>query len=98
MKIILFTRKWIKNFEKITRSLNRFQNKIEWKWTESKKLIFQILKKLCFNVLNMFDHDFEHEVETYIDASRYEIDIYISQLQNEKMKSILYDFIVFNAI
>ena len=97
MKIILFTRKWIKNFKKITKSLNRFQKKIEWRWIESKKLIFQILKKLCFNVLNMFDHDSEHEVETYIDASRYEIDIYISQLQNEKMKSILYDFIVFNA-
>ena len=39
-----------------------------------------MLKKLCFNVLDFFDHDFTLFVEAYIDAFLYEKDIYICQL------------------
>ena len=31
MKIILFTRKWIKKFEKIAKFLNCLQGKVEWR-------------------------------------------------------------------
>ena len=97
MKIILFTRKWIKKFEKIVKSFNRLQNKIEWRWTEFEKLIFQMLKKLCSNVMNMFDIDFELFVNAYIDVFKYDADFYICQLQKNEIRLILYDFIIFNS-
>ena len=98
MKIILPTRKWVKKFEKIAKPLNRLQNKVEWRWTEFEELAFQVLKKLCSNVMNMFDIDFELFVNAYIDAFKYGADLYICQLQKSEMRFILYDFITFNSI
>ena len=97
MKIILFTRKWIKEFEKIAKLLNRLQGKIEWRWIEFEKLIFQMLKKLCSNVMNMFDIDSELFVNAYIDVFKYDADFYICQLQKGEMRLILYDSIAFNS-
>ena len=97
MGTILPTRKWVKGFGEIARPLNRLQGKVEWRWTESEELAFQVLRKLCSSVLDMFGHDPEHGVEAYTDASRYGAGIYISQLQDGEMRPILYDSIAFNA-
>ena len=92
MNTINITRKWILNFDEIIKSFQRFQSKIvEWKWTKLKDLTFITFKKFAINVMNMFDHDSNLFVETYIDVSKWEIDIYIQQLQKNEMKSILFD-------
>ena len=46
--------------------------------------------------MNMFDHDFSLLCEAYTDASTYDENIYIRQLQKNEMKSIFYDCIAFN--
>ena len=97
LETIQFTRRWILNFDELQKSLQRFcDNKIEWRWLKSEDLSFQMLKQLCFNVMNMFDHDFSLFCETYIDASTYDENIYIRQLQEDEMRFILYDCIAFN--
>lgn len=48
---------------KITRD-RRLQKKIEWRWTESEELAFQVLKK-CFSVLDMFGIDPGRPVDAY---------------------------------
>ena len=48
--------------------------------------------------MNMFDHDFSLLCEAYTDASAYDEDIYIRQLQEDEMRFILYDCIAFNFI
>ena len=91
------TRRWILNFDELQRSFQRLcDNKTEWRWSESEDLSFQVLRQLCSNVMNMFDHDFLLLCEAYTDASTYDEDIYIRQLQEDEMKSILYDCIAFN--
>ena len=70
---------------------------VEWRWTESEELAFQVLKKLCSNVMNMFGIDPELSVNAYTDAFKYGADLYIGQLQKGEMRLILYDFIVFNS-
>ena len=47
--------------------------------------------------MNMFGIDFELSVNAYIDAFKYDADLYICQLQKDEMRLILYDFIVFNS-
>ena len=56
-----------------------------------------MLKKLYFNVFDFFDYDFTFFVKIYIDVFLYKKNIYICQLQNEKMKSLLYDSMIFNS-
>ena len=78
LKIIQSIRKWIQGFEKTVRFLQRFENnKIEWRWIESKKLSFQIFRKQCFIVLSMFEHDFSKSIEAYTNVSLYDEDLYI---------------------
>ena len=45
----------------------------------------------------MFDHDSTLLCEIYIDVSAYDEDIYISQLQKDENRSILYDCVSFNS-
>lgn len=98
MKIINITRKWILNFDEITRSFQRLQSKtVEWKWTEFENLTFLTLKKLATNVVNMFDHDFNFSIETFTNASKWIIEIYIRQLQNDEIKFILFDSYSFTS-
>lgn len=97
MGTILPTRKWVKGFGEIARPLNRLQGKVEWRWTESEELAFQVLKKLCSNVMNMFGIDPELPVDAYTDASKYGAGLYICQLQEGEMRPILYDSIAFNS-
>ena len=98
LEIIQFIRRWMLNFDEIARSLQRIcESKIEWRWFESEDLSFQILKRLCFNVMNMFDHDSTLFCEIYIDASAYDENIYINQLQEDENRSILYDCVSFNS-
>ena len=47
--------------------------------------------------MNMFDHDFTLLCEIYIDASTYDEDIYINQLQEDENRFILYDCVSFNS-
>ena len=97
LETIQFMKRWILNFDELQRSFQRLcDNKIKWRWFESEDLSFQMLKQLCSNVMNMFDHDFSLFCEAYIDASTYDEDIYIRQLQKDEMKSIFYDCIAFN--
>ena len=99
MKIINVTRKWILNFDEITKFFQRFQSKtIEWKWIEFENLTFLTFKKFAINVMNMFDHDFNFSIETFTDASKWNIEIYIRQLQNDEMKFILFDSYNFTSI
>ena len=98
LEIIQFIKRWMLNFDEIAKSLQRIcENKIEWRWFEFEDLFFQILKRLCFNVMNMFDHDSILFCEIYIDVSIYDESIYINQLQENENKFILYDCVSFNS-
>lgn len=43
----------------------------------------------------MFKHDFSKSIKAYTNVLLYDESLYIRQLQNEKMKFIFYDFIIF---
>ena len=47
--------------------------------------------------MNMFNYNFSLFCETYIDASTYDENIYIRQLQKNEMRFIFYDCIAFNV-
>ena len=57
-----------------------------------------MLKKMYATMINIFDHNFELIIDVYIDVLKYNVDLYISQIQNNEIKSILYNFIIFNSI
>ena len=57
-----------------------------------------MLKKLYSNILNLFNHNSKFFVKAYIDVSQYKKDIYVYQLQNKKIKLLLYNFITFTKI
>ena len=98
LKTIQFTRRWILNFDEFQKSFQRLcDNKVEWRWSKSKNLSFQILRQLCSNVMNMFDYNFSLFCETYTNASTYDENIYIRQLQKNEMRFIFYDCIAFNV-
>lgn len=89
-------RRYIKGYGELTRPLNRLQGKAEWRWTESEELSFQILKKMCATVMDMFGHDPELATDAYTDASKHCAGLYVSQIQDGEVRPILYDSIAFN--
>ncbi len=101
LKIIELVHKWVSNFSEISRSLTRFIEKVDWKWTMSKKLTFEILKIKCTIVTCMHEYDYFLSAHFYTNASLYEEDLVITQfrIQDEKITEIfiLYHFITFKA-
>ena len=52
--IIQSTCCWVLSFNELTRPLAHFIGKIEWRWSESEELAFQILRKVCAISAAMF--------------------------------------------
>ena len=46
----------------------------------------------------MFNYNFKLITNVYIDILKHCVDLYVSQIQNSEIKSILYDSIAFNSI
>ena len=82
LKAINITRKWIKNFIKLTRSLTRLINKIKWKWHDLKQLSYDIFKIKCMIRIFMHDINFNFIIYFYIDVSEYKADLIITQYQH----------------
>ena len=49
-------------------------------------------------MLNLFDYNSKFFVEIYTNTSQYKKNIYVYQLQNKKIKLLLYNFITFTKI
>ena len=101
LKMIDIIRRWMKNFTKLTKSLTKFIDKIDWKWIDAKNLFFEILKIKCITKTTMHDIDLVLVIHFYTNVSNYDVDLIIIQFQrvidvdiakNKSIKiSILYD-------
>ena len=52
---------------------------------------------MCATIINMFNYNFKLVINAYINILKHYVDLYVSQIQNNEIKSILYDLIVFNS-
>ena len=85
------TRRWFLDFTKVTHPLTRFIGKVEWRWSESKKLKFQILYRVCATKAAMFRWDPALPVDLYLDTSNFAAGCYISQIQDAESRPLVYD-------
>lgn len=76
------TRRWIKNFAELARPLSRLTGKVDWRWTESEQLSFDILKIKCATRSAMHGIDADLAIHFYTDASGYAGGLVITQFQN----------------
>ena len=76
------TRRWIKNFAEIARPLSRLTGKVEWQWTGSEQLAFDILKIKCATRSAMHGIDLRLPVHFYTDASGFAGGLVITQFQD----------------
>lgn len=103
IEILNITRKWIRNFSKLAKFLFRLTEKILWKWKNSKKLFFELLKLKAAVVITMHEISLFDLTHFYIDAFEFEKRLIITQKRNSiKFKqflkvSILYDSIIFTS-
>ena len=49
------------------------------------------MKNFCITMTKMFIHDSKISIQNYMNVSKYEIECYIIQLQNEIMKFLIFD-------
>ena len=82
------TRRWVKSFAEVARPLTRLTGKVEWQWTASKNLAFEILRKQCATKAAMFGWDPQMAVHLYSDASTYAAGGFISQFQRNQQGSL----------
>jgi hypothetical protein len=101
LSIIELTHRWISNFSKINRSLTRLIDKVNWRWTISEQLSFEILKIKYIVVTHMHEYDYFLSTHFYIDVFLYDVDLIITQFHiiDEKIVEvfILYDFFIFSS-
>ena len=75
------TRRWIKNFAELARPLLRLTGKVDWRWTASEQLSFDILKTKCGTRSAMHGIDVQLPVHFYTDASGFAGGLVITQFQ-----------------
>ena len=75
----------------MTRPLTRLTGKVEWRWTESEELAFQILRRVCATKAAMFGWDPKLPVDLYSDASNFAAGCYITQTQDGETRPLVYD-------
>ena len=80
--IVGITRRWIKNFAEIARPLSRLTGKVNWRWTGSEQLAFEILKIKCTSRSAMHGIDLRLPVHFYTDASGFAGGLVITQFQD----------------
>ena len=85
------TRRWVLGFTELTRPLTRLTGKVEWRWSESEELAFQILRRVCATKAAMFGWDPALPVDLYSDASNFAAGCYISQIQDGEARPLVYD-------
>ena len=81
-------------FTELTRPLIHLTRKVEWRWTESKKLAFQVLRRVYVTKAAIFGWDLALPVNLYLDASNFAAGCYITQVQDGETRSLLYDFFI----
>ncbi len=95
MRIVDITKRWIRNFAELFRSLTRLTEKVNWRWTESEQLFFEIIRikiviKLIMHKINLND-----EIHFYTNSFAFATDMIVTQFrfENEKLMKvfIMYD-------
>lgn len=98
--VLGITRRWVPNFAEISRPLSRLTGKVEWRWTASEQLSFDILKTKCTILTSMYGYDPSIPTHLYTDASGFAGGIVVTQFRTEDAKQIevpiLYDSVTFN--
>ena len=111
LEVVDITKRWMKNFTEIAKSLSRLTEKTDWKWAASENLFFEILKIKCFVHISMNEINLALIFHFYCDAFEYAAELTITQIQMKHLKnsklitendfeeiSIVYDSFVFNKI
>lgn len=79
--VVGITRRWVKNFAEVSRPLTRLTGKVEWRWTLSEQLAFEVLKIKCATRTSMHGIDLNLVVHFYTDASGFAGGLAITQFQ-----------------
>lgn len=94
LDIIQSTRCWVFGIIELTHLLIRFTRKLEWSWTKSKELTYQILRSICITKAIMFGWDLIIPIDLYLDASNFASGCYIIWIQDGETKLLLYDLFI----
>ena len=81
----------MKNFTELARLLNRLIRNVEWRWSESKQLSFNIIRIKCATQAAMYRADFLLVFHFYSDVSGFRAELVITQFHSENEHLILYD-------
>ena len=76
------TRRWIKNFAELSRPLTRLTGKVDWRWTASEQLSFEIIRIKSASRVGMHGLDLRLAVHFYVDASGFGAGLAITQFQD----------------
>lgn len=76
------TRRWIKNFAELSRPLTRLTGKVDWRWTQSEQLSFEIIQIKSTTRASMHGIDLSLTVHFYTDASGFAAGMVITQFQS----------------
>jgi hypothetical protein len=92
-------RRWIRNFAELARPLARLTGKVDWRWTDSEQLSFEIIRVKATIKSAMHGINLNDEVHFYTDASAYAAGMAVTQFRIENGKfvevSIMYDSFLF---
>ncbi len=66
---VSITRRWVCNYAEIGRPLSRLTGKVQWRWSQSEQLSFEIMKIKCATKSAMHGLDSSSDAHFYTDAS-----------------------------
>lgn len=77
------TRRWVKNFAELARPLTRLTGEVNWKWTKSEQLSFDILRTKSATSVAMNGFDWTKPAKMFTDASKFGLGVAIMQERDD---------------
>ncbi len=90
LRLFLYYRRFIKNFSKIAKLMNKLlKKKILFIWTNKQEKAFRILKQKLIEALILQYSDFEKPFILFTDISKIGLRAVLSQLDNEEKERVI---------
>lgn len=99
MGAVGITRRWVKNFAELARPLTRLTGDVDWRWTDSEQLSFELIRVKCSTATAVHGFDWSKPAHLYTDASNFALGMVIMQqwADESKPKRSVFVLIVFDS-
>ncbi len=97
MRAVKIIKRWIRNFAELFRSLTRLTDKVNWRWTDSKQLSFEIIQVKVAIKSIMHEINLNDEVHFYIDSFAYAVDMIVTQFRLDHTEKFVKVFIMYDS-